>query len=143
MAAVRLTTIRNTNLETIIKYEGGSSDTAGTIDISTIGASTQARNSDTPTVNIVKFISMGLLSSGVQIVRNGVSILAAAPENAPVLDLTQNGISDNIQNTQNIVVTTAGASSTGYIVLRKLAGWSTKVETPTYGAYDDVTAVGS
>ena len=143
MAAVRLTTIRNTNQETIIKYEGGSSDTAGTIDISTLAATTQARNSDTPTVNIVKFISMGLLTSGVQVTRNGVSILAAAPENAPVLDLTQNGISDSIQNTQNIVITTTGAASTGYLVLRKLAGWDTKVETATYGAYDDVTRVGA
>jgi len=86
---------------------------------------------------------MGLLTSGVQIVRNGVSILAAAPENAPVLDLTQNGISDSIQNTQNIVITTTGAASTGYLVLRKLAGWDTKVETATYGAYDDVTRVGA
>jgi hypothetical protein len=58
MAAVRLTTIRNTNQETIIKYEGGPADTFGTIDISTLAASTQARNSDTPTVNIVKFIAI-------------------------------------------------------------------------------------
>jgi len=143
MAATRTTIIRNTNQETIIKYEGSSSDTAATIDISTLAATTQARNSDTPTVNIVKFIAMGLLTSGVTVVRNSVTILAAAPENAPVLDLTQNGISDSIQNTQNIVITTTGAASTGYLVLRKLAGWSTKVETPTYGAYDDVTAVGS
>ena len=143
MAATRTTIIRNTNQETIIKYEGSSTDTAATIDISTLAATTQSRNSDTPTVNIVKFIAMGLLTSGVQIVRNGVSILAAAPENAPVLDLTQNGISDSIQNTQNIVITTTGSASTGYLVLRKLAGWDTKVETATYGAYDDVTRVGA
>lgn len=143
MAAVRLTTIRNTNLETIIKYEGGASDTAATIDISTLAASTQARNSDTPTVNIVKFVASGLLTSGVTILRNGVYVLAAAPENAPVLDLTQNGISDSIQNTQNIVVTTTGAMSTGYIVLRKLSGWSTKVEPEQFGSHDDVTQVGA
>ena len=143
MAATRTTIIRNTNLETIIKYEGSSTDTAATIDISTLAATTQARNSDTPTVNIVKFIASGLLTSGVQIVRNGVSVLAAAPENAPAIDLTQNSISDNIQNTQNIVITTTGAASTGYLVLRKIAGWSTKVEDATYGAYDDVTRVGA
>ena len=143
MAATRTTIIRNTNLETIIKYEGSSTDTAATIDISTLAASTQARNSDTPTVNIVKFIASGLLSSGVQIVRNGVNIISAAPENVPVLDLTQNGISDNVQNTSNIVITTTGAASTGYLVLRKVAGWSTKVETATYGAYDDETRVGA
>jgi hypothetical protein len=143
MAATRTTIIRNTNLETIIKYEGSSTDTAATIDISTLAATTQARNSDTPTVNIVKFIASGLLTGGVTVVRNSVTILAAAPENAPVLDLTQNGISDSIQNTQNIVITTTGAASTGYLVLRKLAGWSTKVEDSTYGAYDDPTRVGA
>ena len=143
MAAVRTTTIRNTNQETIIKYEGSSSDTAATIDISTLAASTQARNADTPTVNIVKFIASGLLTSGVLITRNGINILAAAPENSPVLDLTQNGISDTLQNTQNIVITCSGAASTGYLVLRKVAGWSSKVEEPFYGAYDDRTQVGS
>jgi hypothetical protein len=143
MAATRTTIIRNTNLETIIKFEGSSTDTAATIDISTLAATTQARNSDTPTVNIVKFIATGLLTSGVQIVRNGVSVLAAAPENAPLIDLTQNNISDSIQNTSNIVITTTGAASTGYLVLRKLAGWNTKVETATYGAYDDEARVGA
>ena len=143
MAATRTTIIRNTNQETVIKYEGSSTDTAATIDISTLAATTQARNSDTPTVNIVKFIASGLLTSGVTVVRNSVTILAAAPENAPTLDLTQNGISDSVQNTQNIVITTTGAASTGYLVLRKLAGWATKVEDATYGAYDDVTRVGA
>jgi hypothetical protein len=143
MAAVRTTIIRNTNYETIIKYEGSSSDTAATIDISTLASAKQARNSDTPTVNIVKLIASGLLTSGVLITRNGINILAAAPETAPVIDLTQNGISDNLQNTQNIVVTCSGSASTGYLVLRKLLGWDSKVEYEKYGAYDDETAVGA
>jgi len=143
MAAIRTTIIKNTNQETIIKFEGSSTDTAATIDISTLAASTQTRNSDTPTVNIVKFMALGLLTSGVTITRNSVVVMAAAPENAPVLDLTQNGISDSIQNTSNIVITTTGAASTGYLVLRKIAGWNTKVEDATYGAYDDVTRVGA
>ena len=143
MAAVRTTVIRNTNQETIIKYEGASTDTAATIDIATLTAATQARNADTPTVNIVKFIASGLLTSGVQLVRNGVSVIAAAPENSPTMDLTQYGISDSVQNTSNIVITTTGAASTGYLILRKIAGWDTKVETATYGAYDDPTRVGA
>ena len=143
MAAVRTTVIRNTNQETIIKYEGASTDTAATIDIATLTATTQARNAETPTVNIVKFIASGLLTSGVQVVRNGVSVLAAAPENAPTVDLTIYGISDSVQNTSNIVITTTGAASTGYLILRKVAGWDTKVEETTYGAYDDRTRVGA
>lgn len=143
MAAVRTTIIKNTNQETIIKFEGSSADTAATIDISTLAASTQARNADTPTVNIVKLVASGLLTSNITITRNGIGILYAAGENAPVLDLTQNGISDSVQNTQNILITLGGAASTGYLVLRKIAGWSSKVEEPFFGAYDDRTQVGS
>ena len=32
---------------------------------------------------------------------------------------------------------------TGILVLRKTAGWSTKVEHSTYGAYDNPAVVGS
>ena len=94
-------------------------------------------------MNIVKVIASGLLTSAATIARNSVVIVACAPENAPVLDLTQNGISDSIQNTQNINITCGGAASVGYIVLRKVAGWSSKIEEPFFGAYDNRSVVGS
>ena len=76
--------------------------------------------------------------------RNSKNIIACAPENAPVLDLNVNGFVDNINNTYDIVVTNDVAKAvTGYLVLRKVAGWNTKVETATYGAYDDETRVGA
>ena len=143
MAAVALTTIKNTNQETVIKFEGTAGSTDGTITIANLTAGTQARNSDTPTVNIVKLISAGLLSSAVTIKRNSTVVMACAPENAPVINLTQDGISDTVNNTSDIVITVAGAVATGYLVLRKVAGWSTKVETAVYGAYDDETRVGA
>lgn len=143
MAAVALTTIKNTNQETVIKFEGASGSTDGTITIANLTAGTQARNSDAPVVNIVKLVSAGLLSSGVVIKRNSTVVMACAPENAPVINLTQDGISDGVNNTYDIVVSVTGAIATGYIVLRKLAGWSTKVETATYGAYDDEARVGA
>ena len=140
--AVTFTTIKNTNLETIVKFQGVALDT-GTLTLANLGATTQARNADAPLVNIVKFLSTGLLTSGVTITRNATPVIVAAPENAPVLDLNVNGISDSVENDKDIVVSIAGAAATGYIVLRKLAGWSTKVETEQYGAYDDVTRVGA
>lgn len=144
MAAVRTTIIKNTNLETIVKFEGSSVDTAATITLTDLTASTQALISGgTPTVNIVKIIAAGLLTSGVTITRGGVVVLACAPENAPTINFTQDGISDTVGNTSNIVITLAGAASVGYLVLRKIAGWQTKVETATYGAYDDTTRVGA
>ena len=141
--AVLFTTIKNTNLETIIHFDTVLAE-SGTITIANLAASTQARNSDTPAVNIVKFISTGELGAGLRIVRNGKNIIACSPENAPMLDLNANGISDNTNNTYDIVVTNDVAKPvTGYLVLRKVAGWSTKVEPEQYGAYDDVTRVGA
>jgi hypothetical protein len=144
MPAVRTTIIKNTNQETVVKFEGSSADTAATITLTDLTASTQSLvEGGTPTVNIVKLISAGLLTSGVTVTRNSIVVMAAAPENAPVINLTQDGISDTVQNTQNIVITLAGAASVGYLVLRKVSGWATKVEPATYGSYDDVTVVGS
>lgn len=140
---MRLTTVRNTNQETIIHFASTSIET-GTITIANLAASTQARNSDAPTVNIVRFLTTGEDTASVTILRNSQLIIAAAPENAPALDFITNGISEGQQNTYDIVISNNVAKAvTGYITLRKLAGWSTKVETATYGAYDDVTQVGA
>lgn len=140
--AVTFTTIKNTNLETVIKFQGVALDT-GIITLADLGATTQARNTDAPVVNMVKFLSTGLLTSGVTITRNGTVVLVAAPENAPVLDLNTSGISDNVANDKDLTVSITGAAATGYIVLRKVSGWSTKVEPEQFGSYDNVNQVGA
>ena len=54
------------------------------------------------------------------------------------------GIPINNDNTYDIsVVNSVAKDVSGFIVLRKVAGWSTKVEEATYGAYDDRTQVGA
>jgi hypothetical protein len=141
--AVLFTTVKNTNQETIIHFDTVAAE-SGTITIANLTASTQARNSDTPAVNIVKFFCSGAVGAGTRITRSSKNIISVAPENAPVFDFTSNGFVDNTNNTADIVVVNDAAKPvTGYIVLRKVAGWSTKVETATYGAYDDETRVGA
>jgi hypothetical protein len=143
MAAIVFTTLRNTNQETIIKFTGAAGDT-GAITIANLAASTQVRNAATPTVNMVRFMATGLNASAVTVNRNSVLFFNAAPAAAVDFDLTQNGITDSQNNTSpTIDFTIAGAPVTGYITLRKLAGWDTTVETATYGAYDNTTVVGS
>ena len=142
--AMNFTTIKNTNQETVIHFEAPSNESA-TITLANLTASTQARNSDTPKVNIVRFICSGDLSSGIKVSRGIKTIIAAAPENTPVLDLPAFGISDSINNEDDIIIasTVATKAVSGYIVLRKIQGWSTKVEPATYGAYDDTSRVGA
>ena len=44
---------------------------------------------------------------------------------------------------RSVVTNGVAKDVSGFLVLRKVAGWSTKVETATYGVYDNETVVGS
>lgn len=137
------TTVKNTNQETVIHFTSSAAE-SGTITIANLTADTQARNSDAPVVNIVKWSVTGELGSKVTINRNSKIVIACAPENAPYMEANSWGIPINNDNTFDIVVTNGAAKDvSGFLVLRKVAGWSTKVETATYSIYDNVNAVGS
>jgi len=142
MAAIRFDTLRNTNQETIIKFTGNSTDT-GTIAIANLTAGTQVRNSATPVVNMVRIIASGLTNSNLTITRGGVAVFQGSPGAAIDFEFISNGFSDSVNNTSDLVFTIGNAAVTGYMTLRKLVGWDTKVEDATYGAYDDVTRVGA
>ena len=138
-----ITTLKNTNQETVIHFTSSLAE-SGTITIANLTATTQARNSDTPAVNIVKWQVTGELASKISVVRNSKNVIVAAPENAPYAELNAWGIPLTNDNTSDIVITNGAAKDvTGILVLRKTAGWSTKVEHATFGAYDNPAAVGS
>ena len=142
--AINLTTIKNTNQEVIIHFETPATIQNGTITIANLAAASQARNSDTPKVNIVRFVCTGEVGSAVIVQRDIKTIIACAPENVPFLDLPSMGISENQNNDADIVIQNQVAKQvTGYITLRKVQGWSSKVEPETYGAYDDTSRVGA
>ena len=141
--AMTFTTVKNTNQETVIHFTSSAAE-SGTITIANLAASSQARNADTPNVNIVKFSVMGELGSKVTINRNSKIVIACAPENAPYMEANSWGIPINMDATSDIVVTNGAAKDvSGFLVLRKVAGWSTKIETATYSVYDDQTQVGA
>ena len=141
--AMTITTLKNTNQETVIHFTSSAAE-SGTITIANLTASTQARNADTPTVDIVKWSVTGELASKVTINRNSKIVVAAAPENAPYFEANTWGVPLTNDHTSDIVITNGAAKDvSGIIVLRKQAGWSSKVETAVFGAHDDQTAVGS
>ena len=141
--AMTITTLKNTNQETVIHFTSSAAE-SGTITIANLTASTQARNSDTPTVNIVKYNIVGELGSKVSIIRNSKIVITCAPENAPYAEFNAWGIPVTNDNTSDIVITNGAAKDVaGFIVLRKIAGWSTKVETAVFGPFDNLSAVGS
>ena len=141
--AMNFTTVKNIGAETIIHFEATDASFA-TISLASLTASTQARNSDAPRVNIVRFISTGEDGALVIVSRNGKNIIACSPENAPFLDITSMGFTEAIQNDQDIKIENKVAKAvSGYITLRKVAGWSGKIETATFGSYDNESVVGS
>jgi len=141
--AVLFTTLKNTNQETVIHFASSAIET-GTITIANLTATTQARNSDAPVVNIVKYYVTGEVNSHLKIIRNSKNVISCAPENAPSAEFNACGIPVINDNTFDIVISNHAAKDvTGFLVLRKVAGWNTKVETATYGAYDDETRVGA
>jgi hypothetical protein len=141
--SMTFTTVKNTNQEAVIHFTSSAAE-SGTITIADLAAGSQARNSDAPNVTIVKFSVMGELGSKVTINRNSKIVIACAPENAPYMEANSWGIPISLDPTFDIVVTNGAAKDvSGFLVLRKVAGWSTKVETATYGAYDDTSRVGA
>jgi hypothetical protein len=142
--AMNFTTIKNHGQETVIHFECPAEVVNGTITIANLTAATQARNTDAPRVNIVRLISTGEEGALIQIVRSTKTIIVCAPANIPILDLPSVGISDSQLNDQDIVIQNLAAKRvSGYIILRKVAGWSGKVETAEFGSYDNPSVVGS
>lgn len=141
--AVTKTILKNTNNETVVKI-AGTADGA-TIDLSTdLVAATQATSGNTQTVNIAGVQWVGLPNSVITIARNSVSVLTLPGGGADYMEFAAgNGFVDNTEATSDIIVTIAGAEAQCYLILRKVGGYASKVETAVFGAYDNETAVGS
>ena len=141
--AVTKTILKNTNNETVVKIAGTAAST--TIDLQTdLLASTQALDGATQTVNIAGVQWVGLSAATVTITRNSVNVLTLPGGGADYMEFAAgNGFVDTVENTSDIVVTIAGAEAQCYLVLRKVGGYATKVETALFGAYDNQTTVGS
>lgn len=131
-----------TETKAVVKVWGtGSSDT---ITLATDLLSTTMTVTGTPTVNITQvmwFVSNVSGADAVTVTRNSV----------PVFNLYQNGqldfageggFSDDTANTSNIVVSIVGTGGC-YLMLRKVAGYSSKLEPEKFGSYDNPAVVGS
>lgn len=140
---VAKTVLKNTNQESVVKVAGTAAST--TIDLQTdLLSNSQALDGATQTVNIVGCQWVGLADASITITRNSVNILTLPGGGADYIEFAAgNGFVDNIQNTSDIVVTIAGAEAQVYLILRKTGGYATKVETATYGSYDDETRIGA
>jgi hypothetical protein len=141
--AVRKVILKNTNLETVVKVAGTSGNVTLTLDTDLL-ASTQVKVGSVQTVNIAGVRWHGLAGSSITVTRNSVNVLTL-PGDSPNSDAMAagSGYVDIEENTKDLVVAIAGAEAQVFLTLRKISGYATKVETATFGAYDDETRVGA
>lgn len=142
MAVVK-TILKKTAQEAVVKVAG--SGAAATISLTDdLLPTTQALTvGGTPTVNIVGAHWTGATGSTITIVRNTVQVLTIAADQPTQFDFEGLGFVDTINNTSDIVVTIGGAEAQVYLILRKVDGYSSKVETAQFGIYDNQNVVGS
>ena len=95
----------------------------------------------TPTVNILSMHWTGAADAEATITRNGVVIATLRAEAANTLTFIDSDFTDRINNTSNIVVTSTGVMQL-LLLLRKVTGYSSKIETAQFSVYDDITKVG-
>ena len=135
-----LTVLKNTNQEAVVKITGVGTET---IDLqTTILADTQALDGATQTVNIVGIEFTGLPTSTCTIARGATTVTSLDTSGHDMIMMGA-GWSETTANTADIGVTIATANAQVYLTLRKVGGYTTKVENATYGAYDDPTRVGA
>lgn len=140
--AVTVTNMKVSHQEAVVKVAGTAA--TGTIDISTLLSGNQALTvAGTPKVSIVGYMVSTLSGATITITRNSVNIVTIPGGVNDVVRFNENGFVDNIEEASDIEVAIAGAEAQIYLILRKTDGFSTTAESATYGAYDDIAAVGS
>ena len=137
------TILKKTHQEVVAKFQGAGTSAIALDDATDMIAAGQALEvGGTPTVNIVAVTWTGAVGSSITISRNSIPVLTLPGEGAASFDFNSQGYVDTINNQDDIDVVISGEAQL-YLVLRKVAGYATKIETATFGALDDETAVGS
>lgn len=141
--AVTKTVLKKTHQEAVVKVAGTAA--GATIDLAAdLLPAGQALDGETQSVNIVGLQYSGLASSTITVTRNSVNIITLDAGGEGSIEFAAgSGFVDTIENTSDITVTIGGAEAQAYLILRKVGGYATKIETAVFGAYDDETAVGS
>ena len=142
MAVVK-TILKKTAQEAVVKVAG--SGAAATISLASdlLPTSQALTAGGTPTVNIVGAHWTGATGATITVVRNNVASLTIPADQPTQFDFEGLGFVDTVNNTSDIVVTIGGAEAQLYLILRKVDGYSSKVETAQFGAHDDESVVGS
>ena len=141
MAVVK-TILKKTAQEAVVKVAGSDGSVVISLANDLLPASQALTVGGTPTVNIVGAHWTGAAGSTIRVIRVG-DILTIPADQPTQFDFEGLGFVDTINNTTDITVTLGAVECQIYLILRKVDGYSTKVETAQFGIYDNETVVGS
>lgn len=96
----------------------------------------------TPTVTIAAVHWTGELNAIATIKRNGITIFDLQANAAAQMFFQDQEFTDSVESTGNIVITSTGSMQI-YLILKKVTGYSSKIETSEFSVYDDTSVVGS
>jgi hypothetical protein len=134
------TILRKTPQKVAVKVYG--SGVTETITLATDLLHTTEVVSGTPTVDIQSMHWSGAAAGVLTVTRGGVVVTTLVGQTPGSIDFTDKQFRDSIGNTSDLVVATTGQMEL-WLVLRKVTGYSSKLEEAQYGSYDDTAAVGS
>lgn len=126
--------LRLTNQEAIIKVDGA----IGEVTVS-LATDLKLANEDvaSPSVNILAMQVTGLAGGIAKIERNSVTLYQMEAGATPLDLLALGGVSDNTLSTHDIKITTSGAETQVILKLRKNSGYTSYLQSATYGIYDN------
>lgn len=116
----------------------GSGQTTIDLDVDLLSASQIIDGTPTVGIGQVQWSGRGIVS----IIRNSVNVFEMQNDSG-YFDLNGNAGMMDVQNATSDIVVDITTGGTVLLMLRKLSGYKSKIETGLFGSYDDPDAVGS
>jgi hypothetical protein len=136
------TILKKTESKVAVKLHGSALNETVTLNSDCLATTEALTVGGTPTVNILSIHWAGAIDAFATITRGGVVIAIVQGNAAGELMFQDTDFSDSVNNTNDIVVTSTGVMQV-WLLLRKVTGYSSKIETSVFSVYDDTNAVGS
>lgn len=134
--------LRKTETKVAVKLYGSALNETVSLATDCLATTEALTVGGTPTVNILTMRWMGAADAVATITRNGVIIATLQANSAGDMDFLDQEYCDSIENTSDLVVTSTGLMQV-YLLLRKVSGYSSKIETAQFSVYDNQSVVGS
>jgi len=134
--------LKKTESKVAVKLYGTTLNETVSLNVDCLAGTEALTVGGTPAVNILGMHWSGAADAVATITRGGVVIATLQANSTGELLFLDTDFSDTVGNTSDIVVTSTGLMQV-WLLLRKVAGYSSKIETSQFSVYDNANAVGS